>query len=351
MACEGCALVYMPILKGREGELKAFARLPGTFAPSILPIFEVPPASRNPINDAYAFTKKARESVPSGMTIAVDFSHLGDPDRGWRGPLRDIAEDFALWGVPIRPVLHLHDSSRRLAEAREATEMHTGKAVVRLGGDIADPDDEVAEGRLAELCRQAGTTIEQSSLVLDFSEIRSVRDLGRVEPLVRKCVAWARRYPWESITVAAGAMPKTLADLPTNTATPMPRHDLALWKRLREPDLGFGDYGIAHPEMSTGGWVPIPNLRYTDDDAWWIYRWARDGNGNKAMYDLCASLVAAAHWPADGAAYSWGDGEIARCAEGFGGPGTPMLWRAWGTAHHLSHVLRTLNPAPGVPSG
>src|SRR3954470_9269398 len=208
MACERCALVYMPILKGREGELKAVARLPGTFAPSILPIFEVPPASPNPINDAYAFTKKARDSVPSGMTIAVDVSHLGDPDHGWRGPLRDIAEDFALWGVPIRPVLHLHDSSRRLAGAREAAEMHTGKAVVRLGGDTADPDDEEAEGRLAELCQQAGTTIEQSSLVLDFFEIRSVRHLGRVEPLVRKCVAWARRYPWESITVAAGAMPK-----------------------------------------------------------------------------------------------------------------------------------------------
>ncbi|WP_284045030.1 beta family protein [Paractinoplanes maris] len=248
----------MPILRGREGELKAIARLPEAFVPSTLPIFEVPPASNDPIKDAYAFTKKARDSVPLGMTIAVDVGHLGDSDDRWRGPLRDIAEDFALWGVPVRPVLHLHDSSRRLAEAREATEMHTGQTVVRLGGDAADPDDEQAEGRLAELCRQAGTTIEQSSLVLDFFEIRSARDLGRVEPLDRKCVAWARRYPWESITVAAGAMPKTLADLPKNAATPIPRHDLALWKRLREPDLGFGDYGIGHPEMSVGDGFPCP---------------------------------------------------------------------------------------------
>ncbi|WP_369077093.1 beta family protein [Paractinoplanes maris] len=74
-----------------------------------------------------------------------------------------------------------------------------------------------------------------------------------------------------------------------------------------------------------------------------------DGNGNKAMYELCASLVAADHWPAEGGAYSWGDGEVARCAERFGGPGNPMQWRAWGTAHHLTHVLRTLSTAQGEP--
>ena len=115
MALEGCALVYMPILKGREGELKAIAQLPDAFALRILPIFEVPPAFADPIKDAYAFTKKARDSIPSGMTIAVDVGHLGDVDVGWRGPLRDIAEDFAFWGIPVRPVLHLRDSSRRLA--------------------------------------------------------------------------------------------------------------------------------------------------------------------------------------------------------------------------------------------
>ncbi|MFI5890422.1 hypothetical protein ACIA5D_09910 [Actinoplanes sp. NPDC051513] len=161
-------------------------------------------------------------------------------------------------------------------------------------------------------------------------QLGGVRARGRVEPLVRKYVAWARRYPWESITVAAGAMPKTLAGLPTNTATQIPRYDQKLWERLQEPDIEFGDYGIGHPAMSLKGWPPPRNLRYTDDDAWWIYRTPRDGNGNQAMHDLCDSLVASSHWPAEGADLSWGDRQIARCAEAVGGPGTPMLWRAWG---------------------
>ena len=337
-------MVYVPILKGREGELRAIAHLPDMLAPRILPVFEVPPTVRGPIKDAYAFTRRACRSVPPNMTIAVDVGYLADPDEGRRAPLRDIAEDLAAWGVPIRPVLHLHDSAVRLAEARDATAMHAGHVVVRLGGYVADPDDEEAETQLRELCRRAGTTIEQSALILDFFEVRSKRDLGRVEPLVRKCVAWARRYPWESIAVTSGAMPESIADLPTNTATPIPRHDLALWRRLQEPDIGFGDYGIAHPKMTVGGWRPTPNLRYTDDDVWWIYRRARDGNGNKSMYDICASLVTADHWPAEGPGYSWGDSEIARRAIGHGGPEIPTGWRAWSTAHHLTHVLRMLGP-------
>lgn len=129
------------------------------------------------------------------------------------------------------------------------------------GADTADPDGEEADKHLTRLCRQSGTAIEQSALDRDLFEVRSPRALSRVEPLVSKCVAWARRYPWESITVASGAMPESIADLPANTATPMPRHDRALWSRLHEPDLGFGDYGIAHPGMSVGGWRSTPNLR------------------------------------------------------------------------------------------
>ncbi len=142
-----------------------------------MPIFEVTPTGDGPIKAAHTFAKRAGNAVPRGMTIAVDVHYLDDPDDGWRGPLRDIAEDLALWGVPIRPVLHLRDSARRLAEARQATEMHSGHAVVRVGGDVADPDEE-SEARLAALCRQAGTTIEQSALILDFFEVRSERDVA-----------------------------------------------------------------------------------------------------------------------------------------------------------------------------
>ena len=308
-------------------------------APGVVPILEVPPHAGDPIRDAYAFIRRAQHFVPRGMTIAVDVRHLDRPAGGRRTPMRDIAEDLAAWGVPMLPVIHPQDDADRLADAHEAAEAHTGRTVVRLGVGL---DDEDAEARLGELCRRAGPATGCADLVLDFAAVRSVRDVGRAEPVARKCLSWAQRHPWESVTLVSGAMPATLTGLPTNIAVPVPRHDWALWRRISETGVRFGDYAVAHPGATGNGWSPLPSLRYAHDDVWWIYRWSRDGNGNDAMYDLCRSLVASDHWPADGAGRSWGDAEIARRARGAGGPGNPTNWRAWGTSHHLAHVLRSL---------
>ncbi len=137
MASEGCAVVYMPILKGREGELKAIDHLPEALAAKVMPVFEVPPTSGDPIKDAHSFAEKARDVIPRGMAAAVDARYLDDPDGAWRGPLQAIADDFADWCVPIRPVLHLNDSERRLVEAGQAAEMHDGR--LSSGSAVTSP--------------------------------------------------------------------------------------------------------------------------------------------------------------------------------------------------------------------
>jgi hypothetical protein len=335
----GLLVIYVPILKGREGELKAIANVAEPVLPYVLPIFELAPSDAGPIKDAYAFARKAQDSIPRDLTIAVDVGYLADSLDGVRRPMRDVAEDLAAWGIPMLPVLHLYDSAERMADVAWAAERHSGRAVVRLGDGSADPDDEQAEAQLGRLRDDAGLTVERCALVVDVFEVRSERDLSRVEPVVRKCVSWAQRYPWQSITVVSGAMPESLSDLPTNVATPIQRWDRLLWERVRELDVQYGDYGIAHPRMTGKRWAPMPTVRYTDDDRWWIYRWSRDGRDNTAVYDLCKALTAADHWPDQGASYSWGDEEIAHRAAGFSGPGNATSWRAWGTSHHLAHVV------------
>ncbi|MEU7945041.1 hypothetical protein AB0C50_10230 [Micromonospora taraxaci] len=104
-------VTYMPILKGREGEFRAFTHLPASLVWHILPIFEVVPTGNGPIKDAYRFGNQARESVPADLTIAVDVRHLSDPTEGVRRPLRDIADDLAAWGIPMLPVLQSSSSS------------------------------------------------------------------------------------------------------------------------------------------------------------------------------------------------------------------------------------------------
>lgn len=333
----------MPILKGREGEFRAIEQLSGARSLPLLPIFEVPPSGGGPTKDAYAFSQRAQRWVPQGLRIGVDLQYLADPSSGNRTPVNDIAEDLDGWGIPIVPVLHLTDSPQRLADLGRAAERHGGRAIVRLGSATSDPDDGEAGTRLGRLQEHAGLTTEQCDLLLDMFEVRSERDVTRAEPVVRKCVSWAQRHSWRSVTVAAGGMPTSISALPTNTPVPIRRWDAALFDRVRELGIHFGDYGIAHPQMTTGGRPPMPNLRYTGDGFWWIYRWPRESSGNASFFDLCANLVGSDHWPDEGREHCWGDAQLALRAVGAKGPGTAMNWRAWATSHHLAFVLRELD--------
>lgn len=338
---------YVPILKGRSGEFRAIGRMAGVTMRHILPILEVPPSDQGPIKDAFKFGRKALNWVPPGLTIAVDVGHLPDPTEGWRRPMLDIADDLGALDIPMRPVLRLDDSADRLRSAGRAATLHGGLAVVRLSSAIAGADDAEAEARLSRLRRYAELEIEQCALVLDAGAVQSERDLTKAEPIIRKTLAWARRHPWQSISVAAGAMLESISRLPIHTPTPLRRWDHLLWTRLRERDVGYGDYAVAHPRMARKGWPPMPNIRYTQGDAWWIYRWSPNVSGSHAMYDLCEHLVRANHWPPEGAAYSWGDAEIDQRAKRAAGPGNPADWRAWATSHHLAYVVDQLGRRSG----
>jgi hypothetical protein len=126
------------------------------------------------------------------------------------------------------------------------------------------------------------------------------------------------------------------------------RLDARVWGRLREPGLGYADYGVTSPVRRAG--VPyhrqLPTLRYTAERDWWIYRWARrGGRSDDRCHDLCRTLIGSPHWPALGARFSWGDAQIARRARSARGAGSSSGWMAWSTSHHLAYVRHALTPA------
>src|SRR5687768_12923826 len=103
-------LRYRPILKGRDGEMLAIAHLAAELAPTVTPIFEVPSTDAGPTKDASQFTKKVLKSIPNDVPIGIDTGYLPNPVGGGRRPMRDIADDLAMRGMSILPVLRLSDS-------------------------------------------------------------------------------------------------------------------------------------------------------------------------------------------------------------------------------------------------
>jgi hypothetical protein len=333
--------VYRPILRARRGELTALHHLDPGSAGRVLPILELSAPSRDAAHEITDLVHLVRDAKPRTAALAIDLGNLPDPDDTLRSPPLDLAEDLAEHGVAMVPVVRAYDSGRRLIEHGLAARMHKQHAVLRLQPHLEAPGPAAATAVVDRVLRGTGLEPEQLDLVIDLAETGCQSSADRVEEQARRTIRWARTCPWRSVSVAAGAMPPNLDDLPTDEAVEVGRWDALLWARITETGIGYADYGVTSPVRRDGlHHRQLPTLRYTDDRSWWIYRWARrGGRSDDRCYDLCRALVGSAHWPAAGARYSWGDAEIARRARTAPGAGTPSSWMAWSTSHHLAHVL------------
>ncbi|GAA0489420.1 hypothetical protein Ade02nite_73670 [Paractinoplanes deccanensis] len=331
--------VYRPILRPRRGELAALTHLAAEDAARVTPILEV--------DEISAVASLLRRLPPRTGAIAVDFSAV--PERAApeppATPSLDLAEELAGLGVAMLPVLRAHESRRRLVAHGLAARMHLGRAVLRLQPHVDAANPAQANEVTGRMLSGAGLQAEEVDLLIDLAETACVSHADRFEEQCRRVLRWARSMPWRSVSVASGAMPPNLDDLPTDRPVTVGRLDARVWQRLAEPGVGYADYGVTSPVRRLGvqRHRQLPTLRYTDEDNWWIYRWSRrGGRSDDRCHDLCRTLVTSAHWPPTGARFSWGDAELARRARTARGGGSPASWMSWSTSHHIAHVLQTL---------
>lgn len=310
---------------------------------STRPVFEVVP-NKGPAADLTTFISGATPDWPRGKVMTVDTAALD------QSAVQGSVDSPTMWmaralhgrGIPARPVIHLDDEPAVLAEAAAAHSLHGQGACLRLGSEKVDPDVNAATTSLPRVLATTGFTPADIHLLIDFQHVDSERTVGRVVTVAAELVRWAAAAGnWRSVTVASGAFPVSISNLPTGTHTLLARHDADLWRRLVtnmklpiRPD--YGDYGIAHPAMPTVGRGPNPNLRYTHAGAWWVWREQRQRPGNESFFTLCGRVVRSEAWRHE--QYSWGDQQVHRCSHEAGGAGTATQWRAYGTSHHLATV-------------
>lgn len=310
---------------------------PGDDAGRVVPILELEPGP--------SVVPLIRRLPPRTGVVAIDLGGLPDPADRLAAPSLDLAEDLAALGVAMLPVLRAYDRGRRLVAHGLAARMHLRRAVLRLQPHVDAGNPAEATAVTNRLLQGAGLEVEEVDLLIDLAETACVAHADAVEEQCRRVLRWARGLPWRSVSVASGAMPPNLDDLPTDRPVSVKRLDTRVWARLGELGVGYADYGVTSPVRRLGvqRHRQLPTLRYTAANDWWIYRWARrGGRGDDRCHDLCRTLVGSPHWPAAGARFSWGDAEIARRARTAPGAGSPASWISWSTSHHIAHVLESL---------
>lgn len=152
---------------------------------------------------------------------------------------------------------------------------------------------------------------------------------------------------WRSLILLGTVIPESLSQFEENRITPLLRHEWRLWEELRRVNAArvptFGDYAIQHPKKPRGrGRGMRANIRYSTPGTELIVlgRLLAE-HGSEQYRALCAALME--HPEFRSSEYSWGDSQIARCAQGLDDPTSQSGWRGVGISHHLQVAIEAVS--------
>lgn len=340
---------YTPILKGKQGELQAWAHAVPRVTQAARPVFELVPTKNGLQHDVGQFTAGLARSSHKGVVTTVDAGHMdqnlpiGDGDYGAVGR---VGIDLYSLGVLSRPVVRIGDGARVLAESAGVAGLCGQGVCLRLERSAALPSTARGQAVLDTLLASLNVDVSQVHLLIDLQATPATDDPATALAVANALLSWAStRGPWGSVTVAGGAFPVSISSLPYAQPNLIQRADAAIWRALSVPtglEIGYGDYAVNHPVLpaTSPPRGPLPSLRYASGRHWVVWREQATEPGNSAFFTVCEGVVSLPAW--SGADYSWGDAEVDRSARSIGGAGTATQWRAYGTSHHLATVVDRL---------
>lgn len=348
--------MYFPILKARQGELRALRELDGETASRMRPIVEVHEQDSDQLTATeldvliVKLTRKLTQAF-SGCSHAVYVDCGGaepDPESGVGVPfspalLRSLAEN----GADVAPAVRISEDERIL---ESLAALAPTEACLRIGAE--DLDDSVTP--LDTLANRTAGMLDlrpdSVDLVLDFGSLDSDQALAMSSRLARFVLPGLMASQWRSVVLASGAFPVNLGGVTAFSRASFPRNDRALWVALQEyqliREIEYGDYAVTHPLLPVGQpFAAPPQIRYTRRTDWYALKGLRtDRRGHEQFYDLCAQLLRELGPEAAAPDKSWGDAFIHDAAtRGSTGPGNAATWRAIATSHHLAYVTRSLH--------
>lgn len=336
---------YLPILKLKEGELRALSDLGADVKGQMTPLFEMVPAGDTHAPPDHADRRMGRLAkvwemdLPVMIDLGLQLQYDGLDPITVHEHAANAAEEHGLNIIPVvRPSDEppFSDAATTLISERD---LGAVAIRVRLEDLLVDLSD-----ACAWIIARAGLTPGEAHVVVDLEDnvdpLRAQRLLERIPHIEN----------WGSVTLAAGAFARP----EVHGLERVSRDDWRTWNDL---DLGrervggrhvtFGDYGTLRTEYQDFSDVPAGAMRvpvrlvYTGEQNWLhISRKYDQTMGWDAIYDVCRQLVEQPEWR--GRDYSPGDEAIHERAQGGGSTGGPTEWIRWGVAHHFTLVTRSL---------
>jgi len=352
--------MYVPILKGKEGEFAALEELKPQVRNIMMPLIEIPDIPYDYVNERPARTmdehvsgiaERLRRCWPDRpLYLDLPWFQSDECLQDGRVALEAVLADCSSRGVKAVPVVSRRNSPKYLSAAsRHARKEKSGASLRLTVKDFEEDVDLVAE--VDQLLLTLGPTSQSSiDLILDLEDLGA--DDGKAVLIARSVFSMIpNKEGWRRLILVGASFPEDLSDVDAANPTKLPRREWALWRTLQKRpsalprrDMIFGDYAIAHPvprELDPRVMLMSASIRYTTPTNWLILKGRNVRQyGFEQYFDLCKELVDRPEY--NGPDFSWGDLYISDCAAEVQGPGNATTWRKVGTNHHITLVAKQL---------
>jgi hypothetical protein len=369
---------YVPILKGKQGELNALQNSDPKLLTKFTPLIEVPPippewpeGQNEPIpaktidEHLKAVTKAFAKSLKNIPSLFLDgfYIELEDELEDGSSPIDALFRAMRASKIQFIPTLGLDRVEDYADSVKAATESDGRGCCLRLVESDLESFAELS-GQVDSLLKFLSVPQSEVDLLLDFGS--KVPQKSALPFLID---ALPSLNEWRTLTIASSSFPDSMMGQKTNTVEELEREEWLAWLSVRSKKKAvkrvptYGDYAINHPvlaEINPRLMLMSPNIRYTDSVNYVVAKGqaqprkkkkptpeetaARDLLAPNVQYPkLAAKLKEHSAWK--GKKFSWGDEFIDKCSRKEC-VGNATDWRAVGTCHHIALVVKQLANLP-----
>ncbi len=189
-------------------------------------------------------------------------------------------------------------------------------------------------------------------LIIDLEYIKENEEEKILKLLQSELNSITSLHHWRFITLAGTSFPESLSNVEKNSYCTIPRTFFILYKNfLRtnkfDRNFLFGDYGISNPKTADNIdprlLSPACSIRYTMKSKYFVVKGKSFKKyGGEQFRNLCEAIIIRPR-VFFGRNFSLGDAYIEDCANGLAKAGNMPTWRRIGTIHHITLLVKQLS--------
>jgi hypothetical protein len=257
---------YVPILKGKQGELDALLKTRKSLKTSIAPLVEIPPippkylaGEDDPIPsksiDSHVEDTAANlvAALAGYTTVYIDGFYIEEePDlEDGTEPSARIFQTLRDAQLPFIPVIGLDRIDQYAATVRAAVKKDGRGCCLRINVDDLDQPPKTLKDLMAALLAEIGLHPDSVDLLVDYGPV-----VPSKSALLLQMNALPDVKKWRTLTVASSSFPIDMSQVAQNSLAEFERKEWGAWTYLRS-NLesvtrmpSYSDYGINHPAIS-----------------------------------------------------------------------------------------------------